>query len=72
MNKCDNKLAPSWKLKLLFDGDCFFCKREVAWMAKRNKKGYLAFEDIASPCFDPACYGLTQAEVMGGDPWHFA
>ena len=65
MNKYENHLAPSWKLKLLFDGDCPFCKREIAWMAKRNKNSHLAFEDIASPDFDPTCYGLTQEEVMG-------
>lgn len=65
MNKPINNLAPSWRLKLLFDGDCPFCKREIAWMSKRNKNGYLAFEDIASPDFDPSCYGLTQEEVMG-------
>lgn len=55
----------SWKLKLLFDGECPFCQREIAWMSKRNKKGYLAFEDITSPNFDPNAYGLTQTAVMG-------
>lgn len=65
MNDKTNNAAAPWKLKLLFDGDCPFCKREIAWMAKRNKNGCLAFEDIASPNFDPACYGLTQAEAMG-------
>ena len=65
MNKCDNNLVAPWKLKLLFDGDCPFCKREIAWMAKRDQKGYLAFEDIASPNFNPASYGLTQEDVMG-------
>ena len=58
-------LNPSWRLKLLFDGECPFCKREIAWMQKRNKNGYLAFEDISSPNFDPHIYRLTQEEVMG-------
>ncbi len=65
MNKSKNNLIADWKLKLLFDGNCPFCKREIAWMSKRNKKGYLAFEDIASPDFNPACYGITTEEVMG-------
>jgi len=65
MNDKTNKASAAWKLKLLFDGECPFCKREIAWMAKRNKNGYLAFEDIASPNFNPASYGLTQEEVMG-------
>jgi predicted DCC family thiol-disulfide oxidoreductase YuxK/ribosomal protein S18 acetylase RimI-like enzyme len=65
VNKENNHLRAPWKLKLLFDGDCPFCKREIAWMSKRNKNGYLAFEDIASLDFDPASYGLTEEEVMG-------
>lgn len=65
MNDETNKSEAPWKLKLLFDGECPFCKREIAWMEKRNKNGYLAFEDITSPNFNPTCYGLTQEEVMG-------
>lgn len=65
MKKLNTNLASSWKLKLLFDGECPFCKREIAWMNQRNKNGYLAFEDISSPDFDPSIYGLTQEAVMG-------
>ena len=60
-----NKSEARWKLKLLFDGECPFCKREIAWMQKLNTSGYLAFEDISLPNFDPSIYGLTQEAVMG-------
>ena len=60
-----NHSTHSWKLKLLFDGECPFCKREISWMSKRDKKGNLAFEDITAPDFDPTRYGLTHQEVMG-------
>lgn len=65
MNNESKKTRTSWKLKLLFDGACPFCKREIAWMQKQNKSGHLAFEDISLPDFDPNIYGLTQEAVMG-------
>ena len=54
-----------WRFKLLYDGECPFCRREVRWLQLRNRHGYLSFEDIASTDFDPARYGLTHQEVMG-------
>jgi len=65
VNKHIDDLKHHWKLKLLFDGECPFCKHEISWMSKRNKKGNLAFEDITSAGFDPKHYGLTQEAVMG-------
>ncbi len=55
----------SWELKLLFDGQCPFCCREVAWLMRRNHAGKLAAEDISAPDFEAAKYGLTQTEVEG-------
>lgn len=65
MNKPIDSLKTDWKFKLLYDGECPFCKREIAWMAKHDKKGNLAFEDITAPNFDPTRYGLTRKKVMG-------
>jgi predicted DCC family thiol-disulfide oxidoreductase YuxK len=53
-----------WKFKLLYDGECPMCRREVAWLRGRNREGALAFEDISAPDFDAARYGKTQAELM--------
>lgn len=55
----------SWDVKLLFDGDCPLCMREVRMLSRANRKGRLKLEDIAAPGFDPAPYGLTKAQVMG-------
>ena len=55
----------AWKIKLLYDGDCPFCRREVEWLQRRDRRGNLAAEDIASAEFSPATYGLTGDEVMG-------
>ena len=54
-----------WRMKLLYDGNCGFCRREVEWLKRRDKHGHLAFEDIADPAVDPAKYGLTATEVSG-------
>jgi len=52
-----------WRLKLLYDGECPFCRREVDWLKRRNHNLRLRFEDISDPKFDPGRYGLTREEV---------
>jgi predicted DCC family thiol-disulfide oxidoreductase YuxK len=56
---------PDWEVKLLYDGQCPFCRREVKWLKRHDRESRLAVEDIAAEGFDPAQYGLTQDEVMG-------
>jgi predicted DCC family thiol-disulfide oxidoreductase YuxK len=56
--------AAAWQLKLLFDGDCPLCSREVAFLRRRDRAGRIVFEDIAAPDFDPARYGLDRSGVM--------
>ena len=53
----------TWRLKLLYDGGCPFCRREVDFLRRRNHRMLLRFEDISDPRFDPAKYGLTKEEV---------
>ena len=55
----------TWRVKLLYDGACPFCRREVQWLKRRDRGGNLAIEDISDPAFDPGQYGLTREEVMG-------
>src|SRR4051794_23306075 len=54
-----------WDFKLLYDGECPFCLREVQWLRRRNYRSRLAFEDISGPDFDPSRFGLTREELMG-------
>lgn len=42
----------SWKVKMLYDGDCVLCMREVN-MLKNRDNGNICFVDIASPDYDP-------------------
>jgi predicted DCC family thiol-disulfide oxidoreductase YuxK len=54
-----------WRFKMLYDGECPFCRLEARWFARLNRSGGLALEDIAAPRFDPAAYGVTLGELMG-------
>ena len=54
-----------WHFKLLYDGECPFCLREVRWLQSRNRRKHLAFEDISSPDFDAARLGLTREKLLG-------
>ena len=53
-----------WRFKLLYDGECPFCRREVRCLQRWNRQGYLAFEDVASDAFDPARYDTTREELL--------
>jgi predicted DCC family thiol-disulfide oxidoreductase YuxK len=56
---------PTRRFKLLYDGECPFCRREMEWLKRRDRNDNLALEDIAAIGFDPARYGLTHDEVTG-------
>ncbi|MCE5268557.1 MAG: DUF393 domain-containing protein [Planctomycetaceae bacterium] len=53
------------RFKLLYDGDCPFCRREVEWLKRRDRANRLDLENIAALGFDPRRYGLTWPEVTG-------
>jgi predicted DCC family thiol-disulfide oxidoreductase YuxK len=48
---------------LLYDSECPFCRLEVEWLQRRDRRGLLRAEDIAQPGFDAARYGLTRERV---------
>ena len=54
-----------WDFKLLYDGECPLCMREVRWLQKKNRKGRLAFEDVSAPGFDAGRYGASREELLG-------
>lgn len=51
--------------KLLYDGECPFCRLEVRWLQRWNRRGHLEFEDVAAPEFDASRYGKTLEELLG-------
>ncbi|MBL8730335.1 MAG: DUF393 domain-containing protein [Planctomycetes bacterium] len=48
---------------LLYDSECPFCRLEVEWLQRRDRRGLLRAVDIAQPDFDAARYGLTRERV---------
>lgn len=50
------------QFKLLYDGACPVCRREVLWLHRRRPDAIEAV-DIAAPGFDAASYGLTADDV---------
>ena len=47
--------VPAWEVRVLFDGDCPLCVREVDFLrAKDDGRGRLDLVDIADPAYDPS------------------
>ena len=45
---------PDWKVKLLYDGECPLCVREVNFLTKKDAgRGIIEFVDIADPNYNP-------------------
>ena len=55
----------TWDFKLLYDGECPLCMREVGWLQKKNREGRLVFEDVSAPGFDAAQFGTSREELLG-------
>lgn len=67
-NKENGERSPqSWKIKMLYDGDCPLCMREVNMLRERNKQyGTIKFVDISSDDYKPEeNQGLDYKTVMG-------
>ncbi len=51
-------------IQVFFDGDCPLCRREIGLLRWLDRRGRIAFEDIAAPGFEPGPLGRTQEELM--------
>ena len=58
---------PQWKIKLLYDGECPLCVREVNFLQKRDRgRGLVSFVDIADYDYEPTENGgVDFATAMG-------
>lgn len=58
---------PSWQIKLLYDGACPLCLREVNFLQKRDAgQGLVAFVDIAALDYAPEENGNIDFETAMG------
>ncbi|NER82690.1 MAG: DUF393 domain-containing protein [Leptolyngbya sp. SIO1D8] len=57
----------TWKIKLLYDGGCPLCLREVDFLKKKDGgRGLICFVDIADDLYNPAEHGgVDFATAMG-------
>ncbi|MBE9129146.1 MULTISPECIES: thiol-disulfide oxidoreductase DCC family protein [unclassified Coleofasciculus] len=59
--------SPSWQIKLLYDGECPLCMREVNFLRKRDAgRGKVAFVDIADDDYTPSLHGGVDFETAMG------
>lgn len=59
--------APTWRIKLLYDGACPLCVREVNFLRKRDAgRGLVSFVDIAEDHYSPQENGGVDFETAMG------
>ncbi|KAF3889866.1 MULTISPECIES: thiol-disulfide oxidoreductase DCC family protein [Nostocales] len=59
--------SPSWQIKLLYDGECPLCLREVNFLKRRDAgRGLVAFVDIADDNYTPEAHGGIDFETAMG------
>ncbi|HEY9844745.1 MAG TPA: DUF393 domain-containing protein, partial [Candidatus Caenarcaniphilales bacterium] len=59
--------SSSWKIELLYDGECPLCLREVNFLKKRDAgRGLVAFVDIADDSYTPEAHGDIDFETAMG------
>jgi predicted DCC family thiol-disulfide oxidoreductase YuxK len=62
-----NSNKATWKINLLYDGDCPLCLREVNFLQKKDAgRGLVKFTDIADLDYDPAENGGVDFETAMG------
>ncbi len=62
-----NSLKSSWKVKLLYDGDCPLCMREVRFLQKKDQgRGLVKLVNIADDDYDANQHcGIDYKTAMG-------
>lgn len=59
--------SPAYQIKLLYDGECPLCMKEVRFLRARDgARGNIAFVDIAAPDYEPAEHGGVSYEAGMG------
>lgn len=67
MVTADAAAVKPWKIKLLYDGECPLCLREVNFLRKRDAgRGLVCFVDIADPSYNPDENGGVDFETAMG------
>ena len=67
INKTSPDCDSTWKIKLLYDGECPLCVKEVNFLLKKDaNRGIIKFVDIAKSDYSPEeNSGIDFATAMG-------
>lgn len=58
-------MSGPWRIRVLYDGDCPLCSREIRFLERRDRgRGRIQLEDIAESSFDASTYGLEAGDLM--------
>ena len=61
------KAQPTWKIELLYDGQCPLCLREVRFLQHHDRgRGLIHFVDVMDPTYDPLDHGGVTFEAAMG------
>lgn len=66
-NSTEKNSQSSWKVKLLYDGECPLCMREVRFLRKKDQgRGLVKLVDIAADNYNPKEHcGVDYKSAMG-------
>ena len=67
ITESSSSINSSWKIKLLYDGECPLCLREVNFLSKKDAgRGIINFVDIADRNYNPEDHaGIDFETAMG-------
>ena len=51
-------------IEVFFDGGCPYCRREMRWLHRRDRRGRIRFTDIAASGFDARTTGVPWETLM--------
>jgi predicted DCC family thiol-disulfide oxidoreductase YuxK len=55
---------PDFPLRVFYDGSCPVCSAKAEGYGRKDGAGRLILVDVSAPGFDPAPFGIAQAEFM--------
>jgi len=61
MDPCN---SDNYVIEAFFDGGCPLCRREMAFLHRRDHRGRIRFTDISAPEFRAADHGMTHEALM--------
>ena len=53
-----------WQIEVFYDGACPLCVREIRFLRRLDRKGYIRYTDISSDEFKAEDYGITLDTFM--------